>query len=203
MSAAPVTPSSLGPPAQVAKVEPNAPQPAPPSAAIATDPPKYLGKKSKRSKKAKSKERPIDEDVQRDDRREGRIVERSREYDVPSDDGSGRRKRVTVIDRGERSERNGERVERVERDGDFFERGERFERSGDRFERNSDRSERSRDRVERRSDRSERNSDRSERNSDRSERNSDRFERNSGRRERDVERWEQPRDNSFFGLFRF
>jgi hypothetical protein len=50
----------------------------------------------------------------------GRIVERriEREYDVPSEDRPGRRKRVIVIDRDdERSERT---IERSERGGDFF-----------------------------------------------------------------------------------
>jgi hypothetical protein len=125
-SAAPPPPSPLAPAAQVANVEPNASPPSP-STAVTAKHPKDVGKKSQR-KKAKSRDRSIDDDDTRSgERREGRIVERwiERDYDVSSDDRSGRRKRVTVIERGNgRSERTSERseraIERPERREDSF-----------------------------------------------------------------------------------
>jgi hypothetical protein len=84
--------------------------------------PKEVSKQPKR-KKAKSRERSIDRSIEVDedsdqvgerDRGGARVVERwtEREYDVPSDDRSGRR-RVIVIERGSaRAERGTERRER-------------------------------------------------------------------------------------------
>jgi hypothetical protein len=70
--------------------------------------------------RVRNRDRTRDSDRARErDRSEGRIVERwiEREYDVPSDDRSGRRKRVIVIDRD--SGRSA-RIERSEHRGDFF-----------------------------------------------------------------------------------
>jgi hypothetical protein len=79
--------------------------------------------KQPKRKKARSRERSFDRSIEVDDesdqigerdRRGARVVERSteREYDVPSDDRSGRR-RVIVIERGSaRAERGTERRER-------------------------------------------------------------------------------------------
>jgi hypothetical protein len=129
------TASPLAPPPQIAAVEPSVPPPA--GASGTTDSPKEVSRreissrevspkevsKQPKRKKARSRERSIERSIEVDDdsdqigerdRGGARVVERwtEREYDVPSDDRSGRR-RVIVIERGSaRAERGTERKER-------------------------------------------------------------------------------------------
>ena len=131
------TASPLAPPPQIAAVEPSASVPPPAGASGTTDSPKEVSRreissrevspkevsKQPKRKKARSRERSIDRSIEVDDESDqigerdrggARVVERwtEREYDVPSDDRSGRR-RVIVIERGSaRAERGTERKER-------------------------------------------------------------------------------------------